>query len=124
MGSVVPPHPTKAICFTLDAASLLISSSVFTLGTRAPTEREHSGIRQPPFLQLLPRGEKYLEFLINSTCLGVNAKMHGLSWSFSLFCGTEEGKKKTYIKLAITSSYTAKHKEVCFFLNVLSSVYV
>lgn len=46
------------------------------------------------FLELLILSEEYLEFLISSTCLGVNAKMHGLSWSFSLFCGTGEGRKE------------------------------
>lgn len=33
----------------------------------------------------------HLEFRIRSTCRGVRAKMHGLSCSFSLFCGTECG---------------------------------
>lgn len=56
--------------------------------------QRNDGIRQLHFLELLIPREEYLEFLISSTCLGVNAKMHGLSWSFSLFCGTEEGRKE------------------------------
>lgn len=31
----------------------------------------------------------HLELRIISTCLGVSAKMHGLSCSFSALCGTE-----------------------------------
>lgn len=41
--------------------------------------RSNSGIMQLHFLELLIPSEEYLEFLISSTCLGVNAKMHGLS---------------------------------------------
>lgn len=65
--------------------------------TKASSGREHGGMMELCsciFLDLLIPSEEYLEFLISSTCLGVNAKMHGLSWSFSLFCGTEEGRKE------------------------------
>lgn len=71
-------------------------------------------IKQWHFLELLIHHEKYLEFLISSTCLGVNAKIHGLSWSFSLFCGTEEGKRnRPCIKPTIsTAPHIAGHKVI------------
>lgn len=41
--------------------------------------QRNDGMMQLHFLELLIPSEEYLEFLISSTCLGVNAKMHGLS---------------------------------------------
>jgi len=58
----------------------VLKQTVFSLQrTEASTGREHRGIIQLRFPELLIHNERYLEFLINSTCLAVNAKMHGLS---------------------------------------------
>lgn len=60
---------------------------------KVPVTPAHTGKGRCParVRERLPRGGlgSHLEFRISSTCLGVSAKMQGLSCSFSLFCGTE-----------------------------------
>lgn len=73
--------------------------------------QRNSGILHFP--GLFTPSEEYLEFLISSTCLGVNAKMHGLSWSFSLFCGTGEGRRECPSNWAPADCY-ALFIEFCF----------
>lgn len=80
MSKIAPPTSPSYLLYMRSSLSANALKQTFSLQiTKASTEREHTGIIQQHFLELLTHNKKYLEFLINSTCLGVNAKMHGLS---------------------------------------------
>lgn len=85
--------PTKLFAFHEEQPNVL-TQILFPCREQKLSQAGNTEERWNYFLELLIPSEEYLEFLISSTCLGVNAKMHGLSWSFSLFCGTEEGRKE------------------------------